>query len=125
MENQAALLQQKLSKLKWDFKKLTLRADEIDGGRTLLEELPLHPTITSALHQHTTSNMNQVVASSSRELELLEVLLEKLKTLYSWKTPSSLSPTYGSSGQPHPPYTETSLVFYVAVRVMCPLCHSK
>nr|XP_053640128.1 uncharacterized protein LOC128694174 [Cherax quadricarinatus] len=34
--------------------------------------------------QHTTSNMNQVVASSSRELELLEVLLEKLKTLYSW-----------------------------------------
>nr|XP_053640104.1 uncharacterized protein LOC128694156 [Cherax quadricarinatus] len=63
MENQAALLQQKLSKLKWDFKKLTLRADEIDGGRTLLEELPLHPTITSALHQHTTSNMNQAATS--------------------------------------------------------------
>nr|XP_027238592.1 uncharacterized protein LOC113829595 [Penaeus vannamei] len=84
MEERAALIQQKLSKLKWDFRKLSLRGDDIEGGRQLLEEVPLHPAITTSLHQHTTNNMNKVVAGSSSELERLEVLLGKLRTLYSW-----------------------------------------
>ncbi|XP_047474425.1 uncharacterized protein LOC125028883 isoform X2 [Penaeus chinensis] len=84
MEERAALIQQKLSKLKWDFRKLSLRADEIEGGRLLLEDVPLHPAITTSLHKHTTDNMNKVVAGSSSELERLEVLLGKLRTLYSW-----------------------------------------
>ncbi|XP_063859838.1 uncharacterized protein LOC135100657 isoform X2 [Scylla paramamosain] len=84
MENRATLLQQKLSKLKWDFRKVTLRADEVEGGATLLEEIPLHPSISTTLHKHTTDNMNKVVSASSLELERLEVLLGKLRTLYSW-----------------------------------------
>ncbi|XP_050719269.1 uncharacterized protein LOC126999979 isoform X2 [Eriocheir sinensis] len=84
MENRASVLQQKLSKLKWDFRKVTLRADEVEGGAALLEEIPLHPSISNTLHRLTTNNMNKVVSGSSRELERLEVLLGKLRTLYSW-----------------------------------------
>ncbi|KAK7078220.1 hypothetical protein SK128_023521 [Halocaridina rubra] len=84
MEEKASLLQQKLSKLKWDFKKLSLRGDAIEGGQQLLEDLPLHPTITSSLNNQTTQNMNKVVGGSSGDLERLEVLLGKLRTLFSW-----------------------------------------
>ncbi|XP_071532604.1 uncharacterized protein [Panulirus ornatus] len=90
MEARASSLQQKLSKLKWDFRKLALRAEEIEGGRAVLEEIPLHSIITTTLHQHTTNNMNKVVSGSSRELERLEVLLAKLRTLYSWNPLVSL-----------------------------------
>lgn len=35
----------------------------MEGGVALLEEIPLHPSISNTLHKHTTTNMNKVMIS--------------------------------------------------------------